>query len=274
MGPIVNDIEVQILKLAYRRAAGFNVSLEGDRDLANDFAHELVKQTPDVDDFRGSIANHYENFRNQKRGPLWSGNFIFPDVPLEQFLDQTISVVDEEIVWEEEAIALMNIYGEYGYRIIIPGTLKYKYAEIYDEKDVNISQRLFPQSGIERRSSSERSKGMKPYDPILGGSRASIKRITAEAANARRQVKETERDLLEIRTDQSWYGRGGKHDVPKDACYVAHCGDCYVWVCPDGLKDLSTLTIKTLKFEGLIKEQAVLSIPGPRFTPASGFPSL
>jgi hypothetical protein len=285
MTPIVNDIEVQILKLAYRRAAGFNVSLENDRDLTNDLAHELVKQTPDIDDFRGSIANHYENFRNGQRVPFI--NYFFPSVDIDRFYDETISVVDEQIVWEEEAIALMNIYGKYGSQIIIPGSPygspgSFKYADIYDDKDDNIRRQLFPQSGIAAWGNpmAPYYEPMEPYTPISiprGGpppDGTRIRLITAEAANARRQVKETERDLLEIVTDQSWYGRGGKHDVPKDACYVAHCGDRYVWVGPDGLKELSTLTIKTLKFEGLIKEQAVLSIPGPRFTPASGFPSL
>jgi hypothetical protein len=98
--------------------------------------------------------------------------------------------------------------------------------------------------------------------------------MTAEAADARRQVKEAERDLPEFRADQSWYCRGGKHDVPKDACYVAHYGHHYVRVRPDGLEDLLVLTIKTSKFASPIKEQSIVSVPCPHFTPASGFPGL
>ena len=269
MRPIVDDIEVQILKIAYRRAAGFAESLENDRDLANDLAHELVKQTPDVDDFRGSIANHYENFKNRERRSLM--NFIFPVVDINTFLDETLSVIDEQIVWDEEAIGLMNIYGEYRTRIIINAS-QWKYAEIYDDRDDNIRDQVFPSSQV--ADWPDWPSGMVPYDPKYDVARQRIRRITAEAADARRQVKEAEKDLLEITTDQAWYGRGGKHDVPKDACYVGHYGNSYVWVRPEGLKDLSTLTIKTLKFESLIKDQSVLSIPGPRFTPASGFPSL
>lgn len=29
-----------------------------------------------------------------------------------------------------------------------------------------------------------------------------------------------------------WVASGKKHDVPKGACWVAHCGKCYVWVIP------------------------------------------
>ena len=40
-----------------------------------------------------------------------------------------------------------------------------------------------------------------------------------------------------------WYGVGRKCDVPWcDASYVAHCGDTYVWVTPEGLNGLSQLS--------------------------------
>lgn len=40
-----------------------------------------------------------------------------------------------------------------------------------------------------------------------------------------------------------WFGVGKKHDVPKDACYVGHHCDCYVWVLPGGMEALTNLTI-------------------------------
>lgn len=39
------------------------------------------------------------------------------------------------------------------------------------------------------------------------------------------------------------FGVGRKHDVPKDACYVGHNGDCYVWVTSSNLEALTNLTI-------------------------------
>ena len=66
--------------------------------------------------------------------------------------------------------------------------------------------------------------------------------VTPEAAAVRRQIRDLENDLLSIPCDRDWFGQGGKHDVPKDACFVGHYGDCYVWVRPDGLRELSNLT--------------------------------
>jgi hypothetical protein len=30
-----------------------------------------------------------------------------------------------------------------------------------------------------------------------------------------------------------------RRDVPKNACYWAHCGKAYVWVCPEGMERFS-----------------------------------
>jgi hypothetical protein len=40
-----------------------------------------------------------------------------------------------------------------------------------------------------------------------------------------------------------WVGIGSRHDVPKNACYVAHHGHTYVWVTPDQLEQFTNLTI-------------------------------
>lgn len=43
-----------------------------------------------------------------------------------------------------------------------------------------------------------------------------------------------------------WYGVGRKHDVPKHACQVGHCGKTYVWVMPENLEALSRFTLAVL----------------------------
>jgi hypothetical protein len=43
-----------------------------------------------------------------------------------------------------------------------------------------------------------------------------------------------------------WYGSGRKKNVPKNACYVACCGDRYVWVTADGLEGLSQMSLAVL----------------------------
>ena len=43
-----------------------------------------------------------------------------------------------------------------------------------------------------------------------------------------------------------WYQVGQKKDVPKDACYVGHCGSCYAWVTTEGVPQLTRFTITAL----------------------------
>jgi hypothetical protein len=43
-----------------------------------------------------------------------------------------------------------------------------------------------------------------------------------------------------------WVGRGTRKDVPRDACYVGHHGQTYVWVTSDHLDQLTNLTIAIL----------------------------
>jgi len=55
-----------------------------------------------------------------------------------------------------------------------------------------------------------------------------------------------------------WYGVGCKRDVPACACYVAHCGDRYVWVTSDGLDGLSRMTLVVLNVATLDSNAAAI----------------
>lgn len=50
---------------------------------------------------------------------------------------------------------------------------------------------------------------------------------------------------------RGWYCTGRRRDVPRDACYVASQGDCYVWVMPEGIEGLSRLTLVMLNIATL-----------------------
>ena len=90
--------------------------------------------------------------------------------------------------------------------------------------------------------------------------------ITASAKEVRRQVRETEEDLLKIQP--GWVHFGGKHDVPKNAFYVGRHGDTYAWVLPDDAGRLAEFTLTVINFSGLIKDSSVVTMPGgPRFSP-------
>jgi hypothetical protein len=92
---------------------------------------------------------------------------------------------------------------------------------------------------------------------------------TPLAKSARREVKDTQNDLIHI--TPGWFHTGRKCDLPKNACYVGRYKDRYAWVCEDGLPGLSQFTNDVMRFSDLIKERTVLTVPGgPRFTPSAG----
>lgn len=43
-----------------------------------------------------------------------------------------------------------------------------------------------------------------------------------------------------------WFSVGAKCDVPKDACFVGHCGKTYAWVMPNQMRDLANFTLVIL----------------------------
>ena len=60
-----------------------------------------------------------------------------------------------------------------------------------------------------------------------------------------------------------FFGHGSKREVPKDACFVSRCGDCYVWVEPTDLDGLSRLTLMILDVASAGPVQTVTSFPTP-----------
>ena len=84
--------------------------------------------------------------------------------------------------------------------------------------------------------------------------------------NVRRQVDVVLRELA--RVQPGWFHVGGKHDVPRDACYVGRFHDRYVWVCAEGREALTEFTLTVLKLSSLIKETQTLISPGSvKFSP-------
>ena len=86
------------------------------------------------------------------------------------------------------------------------------------------------------------------------------------ARNVCRKIDMIQDDLASIRP--GWFHVGSRRDVPKDACYVGRSGGCYVWVCPDGIDQLTEFTLTVLKLSSLIKETGTLISPGNvKFSP-------
>jgi hypothetical protein len=90
--------------------------------------------------------------------------------------------------------------------------------------------------------------------------------VSPLARNVCRKIATLERELAAIQP--GWFCVGCKRDVPKDACYIGHSGDCYVWVPADGREALTEFTLTVLKISTLIKETQTLISPGSvKFSP-------
>ena len=96
---------------------------------------------------------------------------------------------------------------------------------------------------------------------VVPGARSPLARGVA------RQIAVLDRELGEIRP--GWFHTGTRREVPKDACYVAHYGHQYAWVCADGREALAQFTLTVLKLSSLIKETQTLVNPGSvKFSPS------
>jgi hypothetical protein len=136
MSPVDDDTELDLLRIAFRRAVGIDESLQDHKELANDIAHELIKQLPEVDDYRGSIVGQFEDFKNTERSKLLNSQENAPENFLDvkailstiyaipsgegdkfsltrNFARYTISSVDEKIIYDNELIKYIHIYAYY-----------------------------------------------------------------------------------------------------------------------------------------------------------------
>jgi hypothetical protein len=279
ISPVTNDVALKVLRIAYRRAVGFDESLSGmdnDNEPADELAHELKKQTQDLDEFTDEINRHvaeardrYLNYQLKRFGfsaifnaskladLLFPYKFIYGDekrepignpqtadaVPYFQLFDKIVSVTDQ--------------------RIVLPGENVSDDVEEYVDNGTHKKRPSFINYTV-----SDRLSSLPPEN-----ARHTEKRYaTPLAAEVRRQVKDVQSDLLKIQT--GWFHRGRKKDVPKDACYVGHYHDCYVWVDADQVDELTEFTLKVLNVTSLLQQPNLFTIPVPRFTPASAFPAL
>ncbi len=71
---------------------------------------------------------------------------------------------------------------------------------------------------------------------------------------------------LEAGVPTGWFYLGCKKDVPKNACFVGHYCDRYVWVMPDGVESLSQFTLIVLALTELSPHETGDSSHGLVFT--------
>lgn len=233
VSPVTDDIEIRLIQVAYKRAHGQPVLM--DSELANDIGRQLGKQTAETSDIdqRNEFAS-YNRYRDR-------------------VIDNCVTTLCAEVKDVES------------YRASLTEVSRLDAAALEDIVGTNNDDIV---------AEGEDMTSLSPFARVNRKADGSIDRtilFTPLAAYARKELKDIQKDMTEIGT--GWFHVGGRRDVPRNACYVGRansCGrECYVWVCPDGLAELSKFTIKIMKFSSLIKESSLVTIPGggPRFTP-------
>lgn len=249
MEPVTNDVALRLLRVAYRRALGSGEDLYTE-NLANTLAHELKQQTYQVDDLRTTNENtspppRPEGAAAQKPNVVGKGRGFAavdgsPERPIAGGGDQEDFGYTESEIWSDRANFRSTISTNAVYMILPGEILRPEYL-------------AFPL--------------------IPNSSPPQYKTATPLAIELRRQVYEVSQELEEIHA--GWLGHSrNKHDVPKNACYVAYakeCGrGCYVWVRPEKMEDFEDFTITILGLSSLIKEPNITGTTGVKFTPNGG----
>jgi hypothetical protein len=72
--------------------------------------------------------------------------------------------------------------------------------------------------------------------------------------------------------DSGWVCIGGKHDVPKDACVVAHHGKHYVWVMPENTKEFNDFVLQILNIATYVPPPPSASTATPGAQPRVAVP--
>jgi hypothetical protein len=265
--PVTDDIELKLMRVAYRRALGYvGEGSELDKELANDLAHELCKQISQADD----IDIRSDPVINSKAIGILLDQYAAkhplpttPDgPPVLNSYQEKIRYMFKNFSKYRDLVALINELADaLSYSRINSSDL-----DIISDEDLTNEDE---EKGIFIRSRFLETDSVKALKDGKVPPQIVPEMATAVTREARRQVKEYYKDIREIKG--GWFSVGRKKDVPRDACYVGCYRDRYVWVTPEGTRDLADFTIKILDLSTAIKDQTFLTVPGgPRFTPSTG----
>jgi hypothetical protein len=258
MIPVTDDVELRILRLAYRRALGYEEELE--LDLANDLAHSLCDRVSNSDylDLRSdpnvnvSVLNAAHLFDGLAKPDSREAN-----LPHLLKANRDAYYLGTTEIFEPTLLRFNNIANAFGQLAIVSN----------DDKLVFGDELKPPPGSAKPTADLIKEMDISTYVRTEKNGRDYPASASPVVREARRQVKEFYGDLLEIRG--GWFGVGSKHEVPHDASYVGKFKHQYAWVCPRGRKELADFTIKILNFATLIKDETITTVPGgPRFTPS------
>jgi hypothetical protein len=113
-------------------------------------------------------------------------------------------------------------------------------AQLSASADANRAAAPRPVTGKQpRAATSEQPEELKPPADAAAPAEEIASGLPYESAPLARW-----RNKLDVPV--GWFGVGRKRDVPKEACFVGHYCDNYVWVMPNHFEDLSHLTLIVL----------------------------
>ena len=149
--------------------------------------------------------------------------------------------------------------------------------QVISTEDLRTETALFYQSQFARlqksyellRRGTNSTVGDQQFLPDVQEPGPDIDRKSPLAREVAREVNDIVDDLQQI--PAGWFGVGSRHDVPKDACFVAHEGKVYVWVTQEHRDELSKFTMAILDIATAIQEPETLTVQGGGLSFSPGY---
>ena len=165
----------------------------------------------------------------------------FDEMPSPDFLDDLGREIKKQIVVTEDLKVESQLFYQEMFR-----AKKHSYKELDLSTDSTVGDKKF-------------------FDPTHD--RALAARKTPLAREVASELNEIIDELETIHP--GWYHVGRKHDVPKNACYVAHHKNVYVWVAPEEVNELTEFTLSVLEMASAIHPAPPISLGsgGPVYSP-------
>ncbi len=250
--PVTDDVELRILRVAYRRALGFDD--RPDFDLANDVAHDLCKQISNSDytDLRSDPA---VNLAVLDGARLFDG-LSMPDPREGQVMDYLKKDRKNYYAESAEIFGLPSLT-----RLNVIANAFRQWTINSNDEDIVFEDEIKPET-IERMDIGDvrgqcQWQGLSPEPPPPSSARP-VDRVKQLYHRHGRDP----RGLV-----PGWVR--GRQSLA-NACYVGHYRGQYAWVCPAGRKNLADFSLKILSFATLVKDPSITSVPGgPRYSPSA-----
>ena len=149
--------------------------------------------------------------------------------------------------------------------------------QVLSTEDLKSETALFYQSQYSKlqksydslRRGTNSTVGEQVVVPAIGEQDSDLDRKSPLAREVAREVNDVLEDLEGV--PSGWFGVGRKHDVPRDACLVAHEGKVYVWVLSERREDLNKFTMLILDIANAVQEPQTLNLQGGGLSFSPGF---